>query len=280
PRIYDDQVRATVKAIACERPSQLGLPLSRLSLNDIRKAAETQLQRTPGTTTIQGWLSADAIRPWYRRSWIFPRDPQFAEKAAPILDLYRGLWKGKRLDDSDVILSIDEKPVKMVTRRVEPPAAGKTVRYEFEYTRHGVAAYIATLDVRTGKASGIVVKSCTKKVFRSFVTELVRKRRKTLPHNGQRNSTQTVQSTFTGWIEKHSGCTAVFTPVHSSWLNQVEICFSITGRKALTPMNIGGIEELTLTLSNFERYYNSSAGPFNWKFGRKDLKRVLSKLNA
>ena len=73
PRIYDDRVRATVKAIACERPSQLGLPLSRLSLKDIRRAAEPLLQRTPGITTIQGWLSNDAVRPWYRRSWIFPQ---------------------------------------------------------------------------------------------------------------------------------------------------------------------------------------------------------------
>lgn len=281
PRIYDDQVRATVKAIACERPSQLGLPLSRLSLKDIRRAAEPLLKRTPGTTTIQGWLSADAIRPWYRRSWIFPRDPQFAEKAAPILDLYHGLWKGKRLDDSDVILSIDEKPVKMVTRRVEPPAAGKTVRYEFEYRRHGVATYIAALDVRTGKASGIVVKSCTKKVFRSFVTQLMRRKRK-----GGRlflimdNGTAHKPSTFTEWIGRHRGCTAVFTPVHASWLNQVEIYFSITGKKALTPMNIGGIGELTERLSCFEAYYNSSAGPFDWKFGRKDMKRVLSKLAA
>lgn len=280
PRIYDDQVRATVKAIACERPSQLGLPLSRLSLNDIRKAAETQLQRTPGMTTIQEWLSADAIRPWYRRSWIFPRDPQFAEKAAPILDLYRGFWKGKRLDDSDVILSIDEKPVKMVTRRVEPPAAGKTVRYEFEYTRHGVATYIAALDVRTGNASGIVVKSCTKKVFRSFVTGLVRKKRGGRLFLIMDNGTAHRPSTFTEWTERHSNCISVFTPVHASWLNQVEIYFSITGKKALTPMNIGGIEELSVTLSRFEAYYNSSAEPFDWKFRRKDMKRMLSKLAA
>lgn len=209
PRIYDDRVRAAVKAIACERPSQLGLPLSRLSLKDIRKAAEAHLQRTPSVTTIQGWLSGDAIRPWYRRSWIFPRDPQFAEKAAPILDLYRGIWKGKRLDDSDVILSIDEKPVKMVTRRVEPPAAGRPQRHEFEYTRHGVATYIAAFDVRTGKASGIVVKSCTKKVFRSFVAGLVRKRRGGRLFLIMDNGTAHRPSTFTGWIEGHSGCTVV-----------------------------------------------------------------------
>ena len=265
PRICDDQVRAIVKAIACELPSQLGLPLSRLSLNDIRKAAETQLQRTPGITTIQGRLSADAIRPWYRRSWIFLRDPQFAEKAAPIRDPYHGIWKGKRLDDSDVILSIEEKPVKMVTRRVEPPAAGKTVRYEFEYTRHGAATYIAALNVRTGNASGIVVKSCTKKVFRSFVTGLVRKRRR-----GGRLFL----------IKRHSNCIAVFTLVHANWLNQVEIYFSITGKKALTPMNIGSIDELSCTLSGFEAYYDRSAERCDWKFRRKDMKRVLSKLAA
>ena len=170
----------------------------------------------------------------------------------------------------------------MVSRRVESTAAGRPQCHEFEYKRNGVAGYIAALDVGTGKASGTVVKSCTKKVFRSFITRLITGTRR----RGGRlflimdNGTAHRPSTFTEWIEGHSGCTVVFTPVHASSLNQVEIYFFITGRKALTPMNIGGIEELTLTLSNFERYYNSSAESFNWKFGRKDLKRVLSKLNA
>jgi len=84
-----------VKALACELPHRKGLPLSRFSIADIRQEVLAQgLVAEISGATIWRWLSQDAIRPWRYRSWIFPRDPLFLEKAAPILDLYQGVWQG------------------------------------------------------------------------------------------------------------------------------------------------------------------------------------------
>src|SRR5713226_8490444 len=81
-----------VKALACELPHRKGLPLSRFSIADIRQEVLAQgLVAEISGATIWRWLSQDAIRPWRYRSWIFPRDPLFLKKAAPLLDLYQGV---------------------------------------------------------------------------------------------------------------------------------------------------------------------------------------------
>ena len=90
---------AEVKALACELPAEQGVPLSRWSSAELAREAVARgiVERISGTT-VWRWLSADAIRPWNYRSWIFPRDPKFAEKAGRILDLYEGRWEGQLLE--------------------------------------------------------------------------------------------------------------------------------------------------------------------------------------
>ena len=84
-----------VKALACELPHRLGLPLSRLSIADIQPEVVAQgLVAEISGTTLWRWLNADALRPWQHRSWIFPRDPDFAAKAGRVLDLYERRWEG------------------------------------------------------------------------------------------------------------------------------------------------------------------------------------------
>lgn len=110
-----------------------------------------------GETTLWRWLSEDAIKPWRYRSWIFPRDPAFEEKAGRILDLYAGSWKGLSLTDDDYILSADEKTsIQARCRRqpTEPPAPGRALRVEHEYRRQGAWAYLAAWDVRRAKVFG------------------------------------------------------------------------------------------------------------------------------
>lgn len=115
-----------VKALACELPRELGLPLSRLSISEIKREILSRgLVASIGDTTLWRWLSQDAIRPWYHRSWIFPRDPRFAEKAGPILDLYQGLWRGRPLGPRDFVICADEKTSIQARRRRHktlPPA--------------------------------------------------------------------------------------------------------------------------------------------------------------
>ncbi len=86
---------AEVKALACELPAKSGVPLSRWSAAELaRQAVERGIVAQVSGITVWRWLAQDAIRPWNYRSWILPRDPRFAERAGPILDLYQGRWEG------------------------------------------------------------------------------------------------------------------------------------------------------------------------------------------
>src|SRR6201997_2257860 len=99
-----------VKALACELPHTLGLPLSRLSVEEIRQQVISQgLVAEISGATLWRWLSSDALQPWKHRSWIFPRDPNFASKAGSILDLYERVWEGAPLGPMDYVVSADEK---------------------------------------------------------------------------------------------------------------------------------------------------------------------------
>ena len=110
PPSFPPSVVVQVKALACELPHRLGLPLSRLSLADIRQEVMAQgIVAQISGTTLWRWLSADALRPWQHRSWIFPRDPDFSSKAGGILDLYARIWQGKPLHRSEFVISADEK---------------------------------------------------------------------------------------------------------------------------------------------------------------------------
>ena len=93
-----------VKALACELPSERNLPFSRFSHAEIaREAVRSGIVASISGTTVWRWLSSDAIKPWTYRSWLFPRDPAFAEKAGRVLDLYQGLWENKKLAPSSAV---------------------------------------------------------------------------------------------------------------------------------------------------------------------------------
>jgi len=147
-----------MKALACELPAKLDFPLSRLSINEVaREAVKQGLVAQISGTTVWRWLSADAIRPWRHCCWIFPRDPQFAEKACVVLDLYQRVWQGKQLKDDEYVLSTDEKTSIQARARWHesmPPGPGHALRYEHEYERKGALAYLAAWDVGRAKLSG------------------------------------------------------------------------------------------------------------------------------
>src|ERR1700741_3326045 len=147
-----------VKALACELPHRLGLPLSRLSIEEIRQHVISQgLVAEISGATLWRWLSRDALRPWQHRSWIFPRDPNFADKAGPILDLYERIWKGAPLGADDYVISADEKTSIQARRRKQPtlpPAPNRPTRVEHEYFREGAWTYLAAWDVHRARVFG------------------------------------------------------------------------------------------------------------------------------
>jgi len=100
---------ALVKAMACELVGETKQPLSRQSLADVTARAQKVLGQPISRSTVWRIVHTDAIKPWRYKHCIFPRDPQFAEKAGPILDWYAGTWQGQPLGPKDHILSADEK---------------------------------------------------------------------------------------------------------------------------------------------------------------------------
>src|SRR5438046_3135583 len=155
---FPPSVVVEVKALACELPRRREVPLARWSVSELRREVVAQgvVAQISGTT-LWRWLSQDALRPWRYRSWIFPRDPHFAFKAGRILDLYERRWQGVPLGPREYVLCADEKTSIQARRRrhpSQPPAPGRPLRVEHEYTRAGAWAYIAAWDVHRARVFG------------------------------------------------------------------------------------------------------------------------------
>jgi transposase len=163
PLTFSPQQVAQAKAVACERPSQLGLPLSRFSISEVRNwIVGEEIVEAVSLSTVWRWLHQDAIRPWFYHSWLFPRDPRFLEKAGPVLDLYQGLWQGESLEPNDYVISADEKSQLQALGRPAPtlaPIAQQVGHFEYEYIRGGALAYLAALNVFSGQVFGRVDKT-------------------------------------------------------------------------------------------------------------------------
>ena len=222
---------ASVKAVACELPAQLELPFSRFSINEIRQhVVEQRIVESIGATTLWEWLHDDGIRPWTHRSWIFPRDPEFELKASRVVDVYERRWEGESLGENDYVISSDEKTSIQARQRIHdrtPPAPRRVSQVEFEYERRGALAYLAALDVHRGQVFGRCDTTTGIEPFGKLVDAVM-----------QQEPYQSANRVF--WVvdngSSHRGAAAserlrnawpnlilVHTPVHASWLNQVEI---------------------------------------------------------
>jgi hypothetical protein len=262
------------------------VPLSRLSSADIvREAQRNGIVATISDKTVWRWLHEDAIRPWQHRTWIFPRDPDFTRKASRILDLYARRWEGRPLAADEYVLSTDEKTsIQARIRRHPsmPPSPGQPMRVEHEYTRGGAWAYLAALDVHRAKLFGRCEVTTGIDPFARLMTQVMTQRpycdaRRVFwildngsSHRGEA-SVRRIQTAFPRVIPVHG-------PIHASWLNQIEIYFSILQRKALTPNDFGSLAEVEDRLLAFERYYEAIATPFEWRFTKDDLHALMRKL--
>jgi len=276
-----------IKALACELPARRGLPLARWSLNDLRREVLDQgLVAQISGTTLWRWLSQDALRPWRHRCWIFPRDPAFALKAGRVLDLYQRRWCGASLGSRDYVLCADEKTSIQARRRKHPstsPQPGRPIRVEHEYARAGALAYIAAWDVHRAKLFGRCEPTTGIAPFERLVADVMRHQpyrsaRRVFwivdngtSHRGQR-AAQRLQAKWPNIVLVH-------TPVHASWLNQIEVYFSIVQRKLLTPNDFPSLATLEHRLLAFQQRYQQSAKPFEWAFTRRDLHTLLRKLD-
>ena len=237
------------------------------------------------TSTLWRWLHEDAIRPWQHRCWIFPRDPDFALKAGRILDLYQGQWQGRALREDEWVLSTDEKTSIQARCRLHPtvpPRPGSPMKMEHEYERKGAWAYLAAWDVHRAKLFG----RCEAKSGIAPFDRLVAQVMKQEPYRSARRvfwimdngSAHRGDSSVERLQSRYSNIQVVHGPIHASWLNQIEIYFSIIQRKALTPNDFPNLEAVADRLERFERHYEAIAKPFEWKFTRQDLIQLTQRL--
>jgi len=286
---FPPEAIAEVKAIACQLPSERGLPLSRFSGSEIaREAVALGIVEQLSGATVWRWLAEDAIRPWNYRSWIFPRDPDFRAKAARVLDLYAGRWEGRLLHPGEFVLCADEKPSIQARARLHttlpPTAGGGNQLVEHEYKRMGALCYLAAWDVRRAKLFDRCEPKGGIEPFDRLVAQVMAEQpyasaRRVFwvvdngsSHRGQR-SIERLQGRYKNLVLVH-------LPIHASWLNQVEIYFSIVQRKVLQPNDFTDLAAVEQRLLAFARHYEQVARPFEWKFTRDDLDRLLQRLNA
>jgi hypothetical protein len=266
-------------------PTSTGVPLSRWHCPELARAAIADgIVATISGTTIWRWLSADAIRPWQHRSWIFPRDPDFATKAGRVLDLYHRRHRGRAIGPHDYVISADEKTsiqARLRTHPTLPATAGTAMRIEHEYRRGGALAYLAAWDVHHAKLFGRTETATGIEPFNRLVDQVMR----TEPYASARHvywivdngSSHRGRASIERLQSRWPNLRLIHLPVHASWLNQIEIYFSIVQRKVLAPSDFTSLDQVAQRLLAFQHHYEQLATPFQWKFTRTDLRALLQR---
>ncbi|MGH6943449.1 MAG: IS630 family transposase, partial [Geminicoccaceae bacterium] len=272
----------------CEPPGEREVPLARWSSCELaRQAVAEGLVVSVSASSVRRWLAEDAIKPWRYRSWIFPRDPDFAAKAGRVLDLYAGIWEGVPLGDDEYVISADEKSQLQALSRAHPElgaARGRIRRVEFEYERHGTLAYFGAYDVHRAHLMGSIAPTTGILPF----SALVRRVMTAEPYASARRvffvvdngSSHAGAASIRRMAEAWPTVRLVHLPVHASWLNQIEIVFSVIARKVVRPADFADREALAQRLVAFEPRYNATARPFDWRFSRADLAALLRRIEA
>ncbi|WP_433660425.1 IS630 family transposase [Nocardia sp. CA-128927] len=278
--------RAQVKALACGLPAETGVPLSRWSSSDLAvESVRSGIAESISASTIRRILAGAALKPWQFQSWIFIRDPDFTAKAARVLDLYHRIWDGQPLAENEYVISSDEKTSIQARCRCHPtlpPGKSRMMRINHEYDRGGALSYLAAYDIGRARVLG----HCAAKTGIAPFMTLVRDVMTSEPYASAKRvfwvvdngSSHRGKAACDRLSARFPNAVMVHTPVHASWLNQVEIYFSILQRKALSPNDFTSLDQVEDRLTAFERRYNETARPFKWEFTHTDLEDLLARI--
>lgn len=236
-------------------------------------------------STIWRWLHHAAIRPWFHRSWIFPRAENFAELAGVVLDLYQRIFEGEPLGPKEYVLCADEKTSIQARCRCHPtlpPAKTRLMRVEHEYDRMGALAYLAAIDAHRPKVFGRCEATTGIEPFGRLVAQVMQsepyassERVFLIADNGSSHRGEaSVRRLESAW----SNLRLIHLPVHASWLSMIEIYFSIVQRKVLSPNDLVDLPAVEARLLAFQERYEATAKPIQWKFTRKQLNGVLERM--
>jgi transposase len=210
------------------------------------------------------------LKPWQTESWMTSHDPEFWAKAADVCGLYLNP------PDNAIVWSVDEKSGMQARSRVnptKPPVPGIARRREFEYRRHGTAVLFAGLNVHDGDVAGWVTDSTRTDNFVAFLADLddhtpTGLELHCIVDNLSAHFTPTVEQ----FLDQRPHIFLHNTPTHASWLNQVELFFSILERRLLRHGEFDSVDDLATRIIAFINDYNRRAQPFRWTYDGRPLK--------
>jgi transposase len=260
PRVYDHDKQVEVFKTACSPPPEGETHWTVRSLADTVGVGKSQ---------THSFLAEADLKPHQVRSWLTSLDPDFDTKQADVCGLYLSP------PENAIVVSLDEKTSIQARQPIGkelPMEPGKPARREFEYKRHGVQALLAALLIHTGEVIGEVYDRNSRVEFLDFLERLeaeipAGKEVHAILDNLQVHKTPEVKH----WLEDHPRWTFHFTPTHASWLNQIELFFSILTRRLLRRGIFTSKTDLRTQLLAFIERYNPTAKPFAWTYQGKPL---------
>jgi hypothetical protein len=289
PGVFPPEVRAQATALACSLPCEEGVPLSRWSNAEIARRLEALgLVLQIAASTVGRWLAAERLRPWRYHTWQHILDPEaFLERARPVLQLYKqarellkkGIW----------VVCVDEKTSIQARKRRQTPnpaAPGQSVHISSRYERKGALQLFAGLSVADGEAYGQCRLRKRFVDFQAFLLEVI------IPEALRRevhtlalildNGTTHAPKRFERWLKEQSetqgwavSIQVYWLPKNASWLDQIEIWFSILQRKLLQPTYFESVAVLKEAILHFITYYNQTAKAIQWSYTVEKLEQKL-----
>ena len=282
-RVFPPEVAMHLVKMACELPETQGRSLSLWTCAELaRSVRESEVVDSISPQSVQRILASYKLKPWRVHYWLSPkaaRDEKFRAQVLEICDLYtRPLGIHERVLCLDEKTSLQPRTRSSATRPAQPELV--PARLEHEYTRKGALNLFAAFDTRTGEVTGIVRRRKRQVEFIELLEEIERTTPKpiTVIHLVCDNVSVHHGKMVRAWLQRHPRFRMHFTPVHCSWMNQVEQWFSILQRKRMVAPNFRDLADLEAKIISFIAEWNDVAHPFNWT--RESFTKVLAKVDA
>jgi transposase len=281
--ISPPEVAIHIVRLACERPDSLGRSLSPWDGAELaHQLIAAGIVEGISAATVRRMLACHHLKPWRHHLWLYPKRPwdaAFYATISELIDLYT-----RPLPADEIVLSVDEKTSLQPRPRLSPtrPAQPGNMpsRYEHEYKRSGALNLFAAFDTRSGTVFGYCSPRKRQQEFITFLEQLdaaIGHHIKTIHLVCDNVSTHHGQEVCK-WLVKHPRFVFHFTPVHCSWMNQVEQWFSIFQRKRLRIADFESTAHLQAKIEQFIREWNQHKHPFNWS--TKSVAKVMAEVPA
>ncbi len=280
---FPPEVAAHLVKLACELPDAAGRSLSLWTCAELARALMRDgVVQAISPQSVQRILFSQKLKPWRVHYWLgpkTPRDEAFRATVLNLCDLYtRPLSPHERVLCTDEMTSLQPRTREFATRPALPDL--QSVKLEHSYARKGATNLLAAFDTRTGEVIGI----CRPRKRQAEFIELLEKIDRetdpsvTLIHLVCDNVSMHHGKLTRAWLARHPRFRMHFTPVHCSWMNQIEQWFSILRRKRLKAPNFIDVADVIAKIASFISEWNEIAHPFKWT--PKSFKKILAKVDA